>query len=162
MIVVHRFLEGDLMIHNAEIAIRNKQSAIPSYIHASSADTSTKAWRAWWQKYGLSTAPRNTFGPASPSSLRQLDRIDLVDPWRAHTSKCSKCRRALKCCKLIQKAGWAVAWSALALFRRYTFLTITLGLLGALTGWVAGLLIREFEGPQRKSGVSDRSLSLRM
>jgi hypothetical protein len=56
-----RFLEGDLMLHNTEISIRNKQSADPEYIHASSADTSTKAWRRWWAKYGLSATPSNTF-----------------------------------------------------------------------------------------------------
>lgn len=155
------FLEGDLMIHNAEIAIRKKQSTIPNYIHASSADASTKAWRKWWSRYGLSTAPPHTFGPASPSNIRQFSRRELVDPWRAHTSKCSKCRKALRRIKLVQRSGWIVAWFAALLLRRNSLVgAILLGMLGLLSGLAATLLIRELEGPLSASEVPDRGLSV--
>jgi len=148
------------MLHNTEIAIRKKSSTIPNYIHASSADASTKAWRKWWSRYGFSTAPPHTFGPASSSNLRQLSRQELVDPWRAHTSKCSKCRNALRRIKLVQRSGWIVAWSAALLFRRNNLVgAVLLGMLGGLSSLAANLLIRELEGPRSASEVGDRSLS---
>jgi hypothetical protein len=155
----YRFLEGDLMLHNTEITIRNKQSADPEYIHASTADASTKAWRKWWANYGLSSTPRNTFGPASPENLKLRPRHELVDPWHSHTKHCSKCRDVLQRSKLIQKAGWAVLWGSLAIYRRNSFMASTMGFLGLLSSRVAGRVVRELEGTPNKSEVGDRSLS---
>jgi hypothetical protein len=152
-------LEGDLMLHNTEISIRNKQSADPEYIHASSADTSTKAWRRWWAKYGLSVTPSNTFGPASPENLKLLPRHELVDPWHSHTKHCSKCRTVLRKSKLIQKAGWAVLWGTLAIYRKNSLLAGTLGIIGFLSSLIAGQVVRELEGAPNKSEVGDRSPS---
>jgi hypothetical protein len=154
-----RFLEGDLMLHNTEISIRNKQSADPEYIHASSADLSTKAWRRWWTKYGLSATPSNTFGAASPENLKLLPRHELVDPWHSHTKHCSKCRGVLRKSKLIQKAGWAVLWGTLAIYRRNSLLAGTLAIIGLLSSLVTGRVVRELEGVKNKSEVGDRSPS---
>lgn len=154
-----RFLEGDLMLHNTEISIRNKRSADPEYIQASSADASTRAWRRWWAKYGLSTAPSNTFGPASPENLKLLPRHELVDPWHSHTKHCSKCRDVLQKSKLIQKAGWAVVWGVLAIYRKKSLLAGALVIIGLLSSLVAGRVVRELEGAPSKSEVGDRSLS---
>jgi hypothetical protein len=152
-------LEGDLMLHNTEISIRNKQSLDPEYIHASSADTSTKAWRRWWVKYGMSVTPKNTFGPAAPENLKLLPRHELVDPWNSHTKHCSKCQDVLQNSKRIQKAGWAVLWGSLAISRRNSLLAGTLGIIGLLSSLVAGRIMRELEGAPNKSEVGDRSLS---
>jgi hypothetical protein len=147
------------MLHNTEISIRNKQSVNPEYIHASSADLSTKAWRRWWTKYGLSATPSNTFGPASPENLKLLPRHELVDPWHSHTKHCSKCRTVLWKSKLIQKAGWAVLWGTLAIYRKKSLLAGTLAIIGLLSSLVAGRLVRELEGVQNKSEIGDRSPS---
>jgi len=154
-----KILEGDLMVHNAEITIRNRQVVLPEYIHASSSDASCKAWRTWWTKYGLSAAPPNTFGPASANNVRQQQRHELVDPWDSHTKHCSKCRNVLQRAKLIQKAAWAIVWSSLALCRKKSRLAGTLGIVGALSSWIAGRLIRELQGASNKSEVGDRTYS---
>jgi len=159
-LINQKFIEGDLMVHSTEIAIRSgQQSPIPKYIHATSSDTSCKAWRKWWAKYGLSTSPPQTFGPASPDNLELLDRKALTDPWSAHTSKCSKCRAVLRRCKMLRRLGTVVAWSALALFRRNFVLACMFGSIGGLTTYGATRLMRELEGPISNGEVPDRSLS---
>jgi hypothetical protein len=149
-------------VHSAEVAIR-KQLALaqiqPKYIYATSSDTSVKAWRSWWTKYGLSAAPPHTFGPASPQSLQLLGRQELGNAWRYHTRHCSKCRTALRRIKLARHVGTAVAWAALVLFRRNRLLACAVGLVGAGIRWGATRLVRELEGPATRSDVGDRSLS---
>ena len=148
-------------MHNTEISVRNKLSAIPKYIHATSSDNSVSAWRAWWFKYGLSAAPRHSFSPALPENLKQLDRADLVDPWRLHTSKCAKCRTVLKRARLVGKIGWGlVAWGALAMTKRKSFGALAVGLVGIASSLCAGVVIREMEGPFSKSEVDERTPSV--
>lgn len=153
-----------MVVHGAEITIRQKQLAAaqvqPKYIYATSSDTSVRAWRSWWTKYGLSAAPPHTFGPASPVNLRLLDRHELSDAWRYHTRCCGKCRGALRRIKVVQRAGTAVAWAALALFRNNRVLACVLGMLGAAVGWAATWLARELEGPSGRSEVRERSHSV--
>jgi hypothetical protein len=153
-----------MMVHGAEISIRQKQLAAaqvqPKYIYATSSDTSVRAWRSWWTKYGLSAAPPHTFGPASPANLRLMDRYELSDAWRHHARSCAKCRGALRRIRLVGRAGTTVVWAALALFRKNWVLACVLGLLGAAAKWVATWLARELEGPSSRSEVLDRSISV--
>jgi hypothetical protein len=155
-----RFLDGDLMLHPTEIAIRKKQNAIPSYTHASSSDVSCKAWRTWWSKYGFSAAPKNTFGPASGENLTLLSRQDMIDPWCSHTRRCSKCQAVLKRSRILRRVGLVVVWGALAFYRQNKVLTVTMSLLGVLSSWGADRLVRELEGAPSKSEVGRRSISM--
>ena len=53
-------------------------------------------YHQWWKKHGFSSAPPNTYGPASFDQLPKLSRREQIDPWEAHTKHCSKCRTALQ------------------------------------------------------------------
>ena len=155
-----RFLEGDLITHNCEIQVRRDDSVMPNYVSASSSDVSCTAWRTWWLKYGMSSAPRNTFGPASAENLVPLTRKELVDPWTSHVQRCSKCRTVLRRCKIVQKLGWVLLWTAATLFRsRAPIRSLALALVGLVSSLVAGLLVRELEGVRGASEVADRARS---
>jgi hypothetical protein len=148
------------VLHQTERTIRSQNNILPKYAYSSSADTSTKAWRTWWSKYGFSAAPAHTFGPASPKNLKVLNRDDLMDPWASHTRHCSKCRRVLRVSKWTERGGFVVAWMGAALVRRSLLLGCLVGLLGGTTSWLSHRLGQELEGSRRPSEVGDRGLSV--
>lgn len=150
-----------MVLHQTEHTIRSRNNILPKYAYSSSADTSTKAWRIWWKKYGFSAAPAHTFGPASPNNLQMMNRDALMDPWASHTRHCSKCRRVLRVSTWTARGGLVVAWLGAALVaRRSLLLGGLLGLVGGTTSWLSQRLGRELEGSRRPSEVGDRGLSV--
>ena len=164
LLFLSRFLEGDFIVHPAEYAIRHKLSVVPKYIYATSSDTSVKAWRSWWTKYGLSAAPPQTFGPANPRNLHLLDRRQLSDAWTYHTRHCRKCRTALRRLRLCRAVSVVLSCAALAgaVARgviRHRWVCWAATVLGAAAWAGSARLIQELEGPSSHSQVGDRSLS---
>ena len=56
-------------------------------------DTATREFRKWWTKVGLSSTPPNTFGPASPESLKAMPRAAQLNRFENHAATCSACRK---------------------------------------------------------------------
>lgn len=166
--ITNRFLNTDTWLHDAERRIRNRGHG-PSvdvinsiYVLPTSSDIGVRAFRDWWNKYGMQRSPPHSFGPATIEQLgsKSSTRKEQIDPWRHHTKNCDSCRRALNSWKQIEKVS---------LF--FSFLAIGVGISGTISSVavvltsLAGLLLHYcsksvcaiLEGNPFPSGVADRS-----
>merc|ERR1719223_1036193 len=60
----NRFLNTDVWLHEAEIEARRRSEEVEDYVYASKSDFAPNTFRKWWNEFGFSKAPPNTFGPS--------------------------------------------------------------------------------------------------
>jgi len=160
-ILTMKLQEGDTIMHDVELTLRGEGGDKP-YITPTSADAGVKAYRKWWKKYGLSTSPPHTFGPASSENLKQMSRSEYTNPWLMHTRTCSHCRSALRKAKLLEKwsliIGFLTSISAnISRHRARAFIIMTIALTLRSIG---SKIVTMLEGPRDLSDVPDRSIPL--
>jgi len=157
-----RLVEGDFILHDAEITARQHSPDTENYITPTSADKGAIAFRSWWRKKGLAKAPPHTFGPASAENLRRLPRHEYTNPWRAHTQSCSSCRAVLRRAKRLRK--WSAALGILAAlgasYQRRPSASLLAAILGLTLNSAGNRIVLELEGSPHLGDVSDRSIPL--
>jgi Pheophorbide a oxygenase len=153
----NRFLNTDVWLHDAEFVARSRSSRNLEYTYASNSDLGVRAFRQWWSKHGFSTAPPNTFGPASKEDLTLLSRRELVDPWEHHSKQCSSCRRALKLMKQVQAGSLLAAVSSVVFLRNWPIRAVAVAAMGMYVNTMATKTATLIEGNPFPSGISDRS-----
>ena len=132
-----------------------------NYISASKSDLGPTAFRKWWTTHGYASAPPNTFGPASASSLSRhpLSRAEQIDPWPNHAKNCASCRRALNQMRSIQKVITAGSAIGAVMVQRRPPLAIAI----VLAGIYAHNFLRKFastiEGNTHRAESDDRSIA---
>mmetsp|Transcript_32679 Transcript_32679/g.67032 ORF Transcript_32679/g.67032 Transcript_32679/m.67032 type:complete len:598 (+) Transcript_32679:55-1848(+) len=170
-----KLIEGDTILHDAERTTRltphknNSTSKSENYLTPTSADKGVIAFRTWWRKYGLADSPPHTFGPASPSNLKNIPRWEYTNPWMMHTKSCANCRAVLR------KAKWLERWGGMGgLFFGWLFMAGSYAgrdavrLYGSLVMTLVGLglslmgrkIIYGLEGGSRLSDIPDRAIPL--
>jgi hypothetical protein len=178
---VNRFLNSDTWLHDAERTARLNGAitqqlgsvAVGSaragrsraydldYISASKSDLGPTAFRKWWTTHGFASAPPNTFGPASASSLPRhaLRRAEQIDPWPNHAKNCASCRRALNQMRIIQKVVTAGSVLGAVMLLRRPPLAIAI----VIAGIYAHNFLRKFattiEGNTHRAEIDDRSVA---
>lgn len=153
----NRFLNTDAWLHDAEFVARSRSSRNLAYIYASNSDLGVRAFRQWWSKHGFSTAPPNTFGPASKEDLTLLSRRELVDPWEYHSKQCSSCRRALKLMKKVQAGSLLATVASIVLLRDWPVRAVAMAAVGMYVNSMATKTATVIEGNPYPSAISDRS-----
>jgi hypothetical protein len=158
--VLYSFFDSDIWIHDAEFAARSKSRDVPKYLYPSSCDASVQGFRRWWTQYGYSSAPPNSFGPASFDNLQRLSRQQQMDPWQGHTNKCTKCRSVLEKAKNVKLASLLVgAIGAIFTSRRHPLLSCVFLGIGVFARIRAHKLVVSLEGEQYPSNVDDRTFA---
>ena len=177
----NRFLNSDTWLHDAERSARimnginqqhgpvavgaaragRKSTNELNYISASKSDLGPIAFRKWWITHGLATAPPNTFGPASASSLSMhaLNRAEQIDPWLYHAKNCASCRRALRQMRGMQNV--VIEWSAIGaiMLQRRPPLAIALVFAGVYAHSFLRKLATTIEGNTHRAEIDDRSVA---
>ncbi|KAI2496430.1 hypothetical protein MHU86_18109 [Fragilaria crotonensis] len=120
-------------------------------------DVGVKAFRQWWSRHGFSTAPVNTFGPAAFESLKLLDRVQQIDPWKHHSKQCACCRNALKVIQRAEFCGLAGSIVSAIVLRRWPIPALFMVALCLSIRHLSIQLATIIEGNPHPSGYDDRS-----
>ena len=169
----NRFLNTDTWLHDAEIESRSRSVEKEDYVYASKSDYATSLWRKWWNEFGFSKSPPNTYGPSSRSQLPAvpLTRRRQIDPWENHAKHCSSCRSALATMKKMEVAGLLMIIISLAMFgtpmNNKSFKNLLFQKIGFTISAGIGFWMNRFskkcatiiEGNPYASGIADRSVS---
>lgn len=154
-----RLFEGDYFVHEAELNRRRKDL---KYVEPTSSDIGPRAWNQWMQQHGFCDSPSHTFGLASKDNLSPLTFAQMQDPWRIHTSTCSKCRAVLRRARKTQLwsiLGGVLGASLLRGRRRPIIASIVLSI-GILVHFAAKKIATILEGSNHPSDAPERSYSM--
>eukprot|EP00980_Cylindrotheca_fusiformis_P016403 scaffold4887_cov118-Cylindrotheca_fusiformis.AAC.13 len=158
-LATRRLLVGDYIIHQGEI---NRRKRRIKYVEPSNCDTGSRAWNQWMKNFGFCNAPPHSFGLASESNLVPLTMEDLQNPWRSHTSTCSKCRTVLKRARRVQfwSLVFGIVGGLLLRDRKHPIMAALVVSVGIAVHQLSKTISRLMEGSSHRSDVMDRSYSV--
>jgi phenylpropionate dioxygenase-like ring-hydroxylating dioxygenase large terminal subunit len=158
-VATRRLLEGDYILHQAEINQRHKDL---KYVEPTNSDTGARAWNQWMKQYGFCNAPPHSFGLASKENLVAMTMDEIQNPWRIHTSTCSKCRAVLKRARKIQLWSLLVGIVGGSLFqqRKHPILAALAFSAGITIHLLSKKVATLMEGSSHRSDTLDRSYSM--
>ncbi|KAL3935530.1 MAG: hypothetical protein SGBAC_008973, partial [Bacillariaceae sp.] len=158
-LATRRLFEGDYFVHQAEL---NRIQKDRKYIEPTNSDTGPRAWNQWMQEYGFNDSPAHTFGMASKENLIPMSFAEMQDPWRLHTSTCSKCRAVLR--RARQAQLWSILGSVLGASllqgRKKTVSASLVLSAGILLHSLAKKVTMLMEGSSHPSDAPERSSSM--
>lgn len=158
-LATRRLLEGDYILHQAEINRRQKDL---NYVEPTNSDTGSRAWNQWMKKFGFCDAPPHTFGLASKDNLVVMPMDEIWNPWQSHTSTCSKCRDVLRRARKIKYGCTVVGIVGGLLLRdrkRPVLAALTAGT-GLFVRQLSNFVVKLMEGSEHRSDTPDRSYSM--
>ncbi|CAJ1959028.1 unnamed protein product [Cylindrotheca closterium] len=158
-LATRRLFEGDYFVHQAEL---NRVEKNLKYVEPTTSDTGPRAWNKWMQQYGFSDSPAHTFGTASKENLVPMNFAEMQNPWRIHTSTCSKCRAVLRRARKTQR--WSILGGILgaSLLQGRKKLSVAYLVLsaGILLHFLAKKVTTLMEGSSHPSDAPERSFSM--
>ena len=154
-LATRRLFDGDYFVHEAELYRRQKGL---KYVEPTTSDIGPRAWNQWMQQHGFCDSPPHTFGLASKENLTPMTFAEMQDPWRIHTSTCSKCRAVLRRARKIQL--WAILCgvfgASLLHGQRRSIAASMILSAGILAHFVAKKVSMLMEGSSHPSDAPDR------
>lgn len=160
-----QLFDGDYVIHGSEIVLhqkKNHEGKKYNYVEPTNSDVCPRAWNQWMKKYGFEKAPPHSFARASPSSLSTMSMREMINPWRVHTSQCSKCQKVLRRARKTQV--WSIilgvlCGAVLQEKRKSPILGALTFCIGIASSFIAKKLVVALEGSHHPSDVIERSYS---